>query len=567
MNLLNIFGNKTENDPYWEFNKNDQFLPKLNKGGFFKLSGFDFGWFVLEPISNFIKEKKFEIERGKCLSYGQKALYYWWYLDSQVTNGGFVQFYYNGYAPYMPTIIKGLEHIGDIEMANLLKKADNIYQKNKKQINKAQKSDLFGSDLYERLEDMSSLDDKYFKMNKKTMSLIESYIRKNPNEICLDEDGKQFNLTFSGTYKTYFENKKIKEEFRIHQGLIDGEFKLFYPSGNLKEKIEFTKGKKTGELKKYNENGILLHEVIKGDDENILIHKWFYENGTPKKSETRKADTDKKYGEYKEWHNNGQLKVESNFINNTTRIGKWSEFWKDGSRKFEGEVIEGKPHCINYWNENGEQTLTNGTGVHYTEWVSGSNITIYETEYKNYLRDGKSKSIKNGKLTLYQEYKENKQHGYTRFYYDNGNVKEEKYYEYGKLISNKEFPIFENPIVETTIVSEMEDEWLINRELETADLYATPINKKELEERLKVLTSIFDGYSQDKELSYNYFVSIDKTGKPTKIDFLSADNVILKKEVESNLEKMIFKPAKKDGEYVNSYLIIKHKFKIGNKKT
>ncbi|WP_282056022.1 DMP19 family protein [Maribacter luteus] len=442
MKLRNVFGGKDQddNDPYWEFNEKRHFKPKLNKGDYYKLSGFDFGWFVLEPMSNFVQDKEHEIERGKSLSYGQKALYYWWYLDAQVTNGGFVQFYYNGYAPYVATIIKGLEFIGDMEMADLVKKADTIYQKNKELMIKAQKNDLFDSDLYDKLEELSVLDDKYYGMNKKTMASLESYIRKYPDEICLTEDGLPFVLTYTGLYRTYFENKNIKEEFSVEAGLIDGEYKLFYQIGILKEMVVYVKGHKTGERKAYNEDGVLVHEVIKGDTENSVVHKWFYENGIPKKMETRNADTDKKCGAYKEWYDNGQLKADSNFMNNSTRIGKWSEYWKDGSKKFEGEVLEGKPLCINYWTEEGGQTLKNGTGIYYTEWVTRSSITIYETEFKNYLRDGTAKSIKDGRLTLYQEYKEDKQHGYTRSYYDNGSVKEEKYYEDGKLISSKKLP-------------------------------------------------------------------------------------------------------------------------------
>ena len=137
MGIFNLFGqDKPGREPYWEFDKENHFRPKLNKGDFFKLTGFDFGWFVLEPISKFVKDKEHEIEHGKSLSYGQKALYYRWYVDAQVTNGGFVQFYYNGYGPYVPTIIKGLEHIGDKKMAALIQKAENIYQKNKKLMDK-----------------------------------------------------------------------------------------------------------------------------------------------------------------------------------------------------------------------------------------------------------------------------------------------------------------------------------------------------------------------------------------------------------------------------------------------
>ncbi|WP_405397837.1 DUF4375 domain-containing protein [Maribacter sp. Asnod2-G09] len=566
MSLFRIFGRKdnNENDPYWAFNEKDHFKPKLNKGDYYKLSGFDFGWFVLEPLSNFVQDKEHEIERGKSLSYGQKALYYWWYLDAQVTNGGFVQFYYNGYGDYMPTIIKGLEYIGDVDMAELVRKADNIYQKNKKLMNKAQQSDLFGSDLYERLDELSLLDDKYYEMNTNTMSLIEDYIRKHPNEICIDEDGLSFDLNFSGTYKTYYEDQKLKEEFSIQKGHIHGAYKIYFQNGNLKEFIAYKEGKKTGIYQEYYENGILKYEVTKGDTENKLIHKWFYENGIPKKLEERNADTDKKFGVFKEWYDNGQLKEEGNFANNTTRIGKWFLFWKDGSKKLEGEAKNEKVYLINYWNENGEQTLINGTGIHYTEWISRSSTSIYETAYKNYLRDGVSKSVTNDKVTLYQEFKDGKQHGYTRSYYNNGNLKEEKYFEFGNLISNDELPMFKNPKVKTTIVCKMEDEWLINRELETADSYPIILNKTELEDSFKALVSVFDGYTQDYELSYNYFVSIDENGKPIKLNFLMADNGFLKDEVESNINKMKFKPALKDGIAVNSYIIIHFKLRLSS---
>ena len=197
MGIFNLFGqDKSKKDPYWEFDQQIHFRPKLHKGDFFKLTGFDFGWFVLEPISKFVKDRTHEIEKGKSLSYGQKALYYLWYLDGQVKNGGFVQLYYNGYGVYVPTIIKSLEYIGDKTMAGLIQSAENIYQKNKKLMDKAREKDLFGSDLYERLEEMSVLDDEYYKLNDQTMTKIEKYIRKHPNEICLDEDGKEFDTKY-----------------------------------------------------------------------------------------------------------------------------------------------------------------------------------------------------------------------------------------------------------------------------------------------------------------------------------------------------------------------------------
>ena len=55
MGLFNLFGkDKPNNYSYWEFDKTTHFRPNLNKADFFKLTGFDFGRFVLDPISKFI---------------------------------------------------------------------------------------------------------------------------------------------------------------------------------------------------------------------------------------------------------------------------------------------------------------------------------------------------------------------------------------------------------------------------------------------------------------------------------------------------------------------------------
>ncbi len=565
INLLNLFGCKSqnENDAYWEFDKTVHFRPELNKGEFFKLSDFDFGWFVLEPISEFIKDKEHEIERGKSLSYGQKALYYWWYLDAQVTNGGFVQFYYNGYGPYVSTIIKGLEHIGDTEMANLVKKADKIYKKNKKLMDKAQESDLFGSDLYDRLDEMSLLDDKYYEMNEKTMSLIESYIRKNPNEICLDEDGNEFDLTFTGLCKTFYSDKTVKEEFQLEQGVINGEFKSFYENGTLKEKIDYKKGEQTGEREEFFENGALKYKVVKDKPNDVLIHKWFYENGVQKKLETKKADSNKNFGESKEWYDNAQLKEQSNFIDNTTRTGKWLKFWEDGSNKLEANFKDGKVYFENYWNEKGEQTLINGTGLYINEWDSFNSTTIYETEYKNYLKDGKSRTIRKGLVSLEQEFKEGKENGITRSYYDNGNLEQETVYENGKAISTKKFPKFTNPKVKTNVISKICNGCYKDYEnYVVPDNQPTPINDQIIAGKFKAEKSIFDAYGDDHIMSYGYYLFVDKKGNVEDIKFAVADNMWLDKEVKASMVELKFEPALKDDKPIKSIHYVRYKLNL-----
>lgn len=566
MNIFNLFGRKAENDPYWKFDETEHFRPKLNKGDFFKLTGFDFGWFVLQPISKFVGAKENELERGKSMSYGQKALYYWWYLDAQVTNGGFVQFYYNGYGHYAATIIKGLKHIGDDKMAALVKKADKIYQKKKKLVEKAQQTDLFDSDLYDQLDGMSPLDDAYYELHDETMSKIEQYMRQNPNEICLDEEGKEFDNSYTGICQTFYDDKCLKEEFFLEKGVLNGEFKSFHENGNLKENIKYLKGEQSGQREEYFSNGKLKYQASKVDAKpDLLLHQWYHENGNPKKLESKTLASDESFGEYKEWHENGQLSESGTYKSDYDREGEWLEFYPNGNKKVEAEFIEGDFKLIHHWNEQGEQKVLNGTGVYVYEksLFDDDEIDREEHEYLNYKRHGIQKSFTNDRLTLYQEMENGEEHGITRSYYNNGKIEKETVYKNGKEVSEKIFPKFENPIVVTTIICKMKDEWLTNRELETADSYPIPINKEVLEKEFEVELSIFDGYPKDYTLNYRFFVSIGKTGKPTEIDFLSAHNAFILDEVKANIEKMEFKPAQKNGENVNSYLIISHELELG----
>lgn len=435
MNIFNLFGqSKPKNDPYWEYNKEKHYIAKVNKGDFFKLTGFDFGWFMLEPITDFIQDNEHEIENGKSLSYGQKALYYWWYVDAQVKNGGFTQFYYNEYGQYAPTIIKALKHIGDNNMAELVNRSYELYLKENKTIKKAQTEGLEGlSGLYKQIEDFDELDDEYYKLDEKTMKIIENFIRKNPNEFCVDENGKEFDLKFSGEQKTYYSGNKIKELLILENGIINGEFKSYYENGKPKEEIQYLKGEQTGERNEYFENGNKKYSVKKDVELKQFVHLFYHENGKNKKLEHKLIENDKRIGEYKKWYENGQLSEMGTYISEMQRNGEWLEFYKDGSKKIEAEFKNGDFLIHNCWNEKGEQILKSGTGVYIYEYsVFEGLIEKNEQEYKNYKRDGKQSTYSNGILTLYQEMFEGKQHGLTKSYDGDGKLEEEIIYEHGE---------------------------------------------------------------------------------------------------------------------------------------
>lgn len=440
MNIFNLFGqDKPKNDLYWEFDQSKHFRPKLNKGEFYKLTGSDFCWFVLEPISEFIQDRNGELTKGNTLSYGQKALYYWWYVDAQVTNGGFTQFYYNNYGMYVPTIIKGLKHIGDNKMAELVNRSYELYLKENKKIKDARKGGLEAfSNLYKEIKDFDDLDDEYYKLNNQTMKNIENYFRHNPNEIFVDEDGKEFDLTLSGDLNTFYDNKNIKEIIPLSKGVIVGAFKSYYENGKAKEEIDYSNGEQTGERTEYFENGNKKYSIRRNIKLNQFEHSSYYENGNQRKLEHKCLDKDERIGEYKEWYDNGQLGETGTYISNYEREGLWLEFHKNGTNKLEAETKNGVFLIHNCWNEKGEQLLKNGTGIYINEYsIFEGEIDRNEYEYKDYIRHGKQYDYRNGILSLYQEMVEGIEHGLTRSYDDEGNLEEETIYENGIEKSRK----------------------------------------------------------------------------------------------------------------------------------
>jgi hypothetical protein len=167
-------------DMFDEFIPETHLQPPFEKLQFDTLHSWDFGWAILKPI-NIAKPGDEEIALSKRLSSGQKALYFFWYLDADVTNGGFIQFFANGKAKYIPAIKKGLEIIGDKAMLDLLIKAEQEYMANQAVFNHVHTREQFSA-LYKKLKGFEPLDNTFYKLHDATMDRIEAYARQHPEE-------------------------------------------------------------------------------------------------------------------------------------------------------------------------------------------------------------------------------------------------------------------------------------------------------------------------------------------------------------------------------------------------
>ena len=159
---------------YNTFDKENHLQPDFKKVSFDTLRSWDFGWAILEPLNLGTGEEK-EIALSKRLSAGQKTLYFFWYLDAEVTNGGFIQFYWNNKRKYLPPIIDGLKLIGDKELLELINKADGQYLANKDKFDFQRTKDDW-KPLYDNLKEFEKLDQLYYKIHDTTLaSLSEEF--------------------------------------------------------------------------------------------------------------------------------------------------------------------------------------------------------------------------------------------------------------------------------------------------------------------------------------------------------------------------------------------------------
>jgi Domain of unknown function (DUF4375) len=150
----------------------------IDKTQFNTMHSWEFGYAMLEPIN---KVKLPEEQLLKKLSPGQKALHFIWYMDAQVTNGGFIQFYWNDYAKYLPQVIDGLKLIGDNQMVDLIHKVEIEFKANISQFVEQKKKDDW-EPLYENLKNFDAYDKTYFATHVHMMELIEKYAREHPDE-------------------------------------------------------------------------------------------------------------------------------------------------------------------------------------------------------------------------------------------------------------------------------------------------------------------------------------------------------------------------------------------------
>ncbi len=193
----------------------------------------------------------------------------------------------------------------------------------------------------------------------------------------------------------------LSEKSFYKNGKLDGEFLRYHHSKcrnpNKEEKKKFKNKKKT-EIYKYCDGSSVLTERILKDyvhnksskgsmcpDIGFLEEKSFFKNGNY-------------HGEYIKYHNNGQINIKGQFINDKP-VGEFFFYSRSGKNRIKTT-----------YNKMGEK---HGEALRY-HWEN--NIVYHKENYKNGLKDGEQ-----------------------LFYNNDGQVSNKKIYKDGKLLSEIEY--------------------------------------------------------------------------------------------------------------------------------
>ena len=244
---------------------------------------------------------------------------------------------------------------------------------------------------------------------------------------------KDYPKSFKGQYSNG-ERNGIWKEYHLNSLLFEGEYKNGKRNGKGKEynwhlnqiifEGEYLNGERNGKGKEYFHIDI-IHSYKTGDFYGKITHEFEGEFIDGKRN-----------GKGKEYTKDKKLKFDGYYINNYRSKGK---YYIKGKLEYEGEFLFRKKWNGKGYDEKGkiiyELKEGNGKVKEYNE----DDILIYEGEYLNGEKNGKSKEYheKTGKLIFRGEYKKGIRHGKAKEYDKNGKLLFNGEYINGKKIPKK----------------------------------------------------------------------------------------------------------------------------------
>ncbi len=115
------------------------------------------------------------------LSDGQQMMLAYDYIQSQVAQGGFIQFIQNHYVSLLVPAIEGLKKTENVEMVSILDDVLKVYVLNREALDKETSVNEFAA-LYNEFREFEPLEDRFKVEDENTITDMVKYALGNPGE-------------------------------------------------------------------------------------------------------------------------------------------------------------------------------------------------------------------------------------------------------------------------------------------------------------------------------------------------------------------------------------------------
>lgn len=123
-----------------------------------------------------------DFEIVSSLSPGQQAVYATWWVEAEVNNGGFNQFYFNSSGRFAGMAEKGFRLMGAERFADLMAEANKVYSENKERLEAFDDGTLESFSESYNDNPLNELDEKFYTLEEDLNGLRIKYIRTHYQE-------------------------------------------------------------------------------------------------------------------------------------------------------------------------------------------------------------------------------------------------------------------------------------------------------------------------------------------------------------------------------------------------
>ncbi|MFI1770245.1 DMP19 family protein [Thalassobellus citreus] len=140
---------------------------------------------ILDNINtNFEKGEQYTLDKISKLTKGQQAIFSTWWLEAEVNNGGFNQFYFNSSGQFAEMAEIGFKTIGAEKFSDLTKRANKIYIENKERLEKFDDGTIESFSESYNENPLNDMDTEFYRFyeSENIGDLRIKYIKENKNE-------------------------------------------------------------------------------------------------------------------------------------------------------------------------------------------------------------------------------------------------------------------------------------------------------------------------------------------------------------------------------------------------